>query len=133
MRFNYDYDMVSLVACMRMPDNVSLKTNNIEIDLLTPQAIVVCPNLLLIIFQHFKNMAQSVKTTIFNLTFCYLSWYETKIFNTSNIYFTIFFGLSGPFQLGVVRLFFIKGAFYITHSFLHFEEVNSTLNQIFCY
>ena len=35
---NYDYDIVPLAIRMRLSDNVSLKTNNINVNTLTPQA-----------------------------------------------------------------------------------------------
>ena len=37
-RLNYDNDIVPLAIRMRLSDNVSLKTNNINVNTLTPQA-----------------------------------------------------------------------------------------------
>ena len=70
-RLNYDYDIVPLAIRMRLSDNVSLKTNNINVNTLTPQATAFRPPFLLI-FLNFKNVLRSVKTTTFNLSFCYL-------------------------------------------------------------
>ena len=44
----YDYDIVPLTIRMRLSDNVSLKTNKINVNTLAPQATAFIPPLLLI-------------------------------------------------------------------------------------
>ena len=45
---NYDYDIVPLAIRTRLSDNVSLKTNNINVNTLTSQATAFRPPFLLI-------------------------------------------------------------------------------------